>query len=80
MLTDKAAAKARLEATDLDPGDYMKSELQGITALEKVLGKKGFEEVLGALIDKPKGKPTLVSADDKRPAFDPVANAANDFN
>jgi hypothetical protein len=79
VLTDKAAAKARLEATDLDPGDYMKSELQGITALEKVLGKKGFEDVLGALIDKPQGKPTLVSADDKRPAFDPVANAANDF-
>lgn len=80
VLTDKAAAKARLEATDLDASQYMKSELQGITALEKVLGKKGFEEVLGPLVDKPAGKPTLVSADDKRPAFDPVANAANDFN
>lgn len=80
QISDKAAAITRLEATDLKPADYMKSELQGITALEKTLGKKSFETVLGPLITKAPGKPTLVSEDDKRPAYDPTASAASDFD
>ena len=39
-------------------------------------GKKRFEELLGGLITKPPGKPTLVPDSDKRPAMN---TAAEDF-
>jgi len=42
----------------------------GLTALEKLTGgKKKLTELIGGYIDKPQGKPTLVSADDKRPDY-----------
>ena len=48
----------------------------GITAMEKLLGKSKFSELLGSLIEKPPGKPTLVPLTDKRPA---INNIKNDF-
>lgn len=48
-----------------------------ITEMEKLMGKQGFAEILGGLIVKPAGKPTLVPASDKRPA---ITNAKIDFN
>jgi len=48
---------------------YEKS-LLGITAMEKVLGKKEFTRLLDDLIVKPEGKPTLVPDSDKRAAID----------
>lgn len=59
-------------AAGYDP--YEKSIL-GITAMSKLLGKKKFNELLGSLICKPQGKPTLVSKSDKRPA---MKNTAQD--
>lgn len=46
------------------------SSLLGITAMEQLLGKKKFADILGTLIEKPQGKPTLVPESDKRPAID----------
>ncbi len=37
--------------------------------MEKLLGKKRFNEVLGSLVVKPKGKLTLVAESDKREAI-----------
>lgn len=54
--------------------------LLGITAMEKALGKKQFGELLGDLVVKPAGKPTLVPAADKRPALNSAASAAEDFS
>lgn len=54
-------------------------KLKGITALEKVLGKKEFASLLNQFVVKPQGKPTLVPMNDKRPALDPSVNAVNDF-
>ena len=48
----------------------------GITAMEKMLGKKKFSELLGDLVEKPKGKPTLVPRTDKRSE---INTAKNDF-
>jgi len=48
----------------------------GITAMTKMLGKKKFDELLGSLVVKPKGKPALVADSDKRAAID---LAAEDF-
>ena len=39
--------------------------------MEKNLGKKKFGEVLGKLIYKPEGAPTLAPESDKRPEFKP---------
>jgi hypothetical protein len=54
--------------------------LRTITALEKDLGKKEFARLLGDLITKPSGKPTLVPAGDKRPALTALATANADFS
>ena len=47
--------------------------------MSKLLGKKRFDEILDGLIDKPRGKLTLVPNDDKRQAVQ-VENAQNEFN
>ena len=49
--------------------DIYKKSLIPITEMERLMGKKTFAEILGALVEKPKGKPTLVPASDKRPAI-----------
>ncbi len=51
-------------------------ELKTLTGIEKLLGKKRFNEILSPLVVKPAGKPTLAEESDKRPAFSP---AVNDF-
>jgi hypothetical protein len=40
--------------------------------MERLMGKKKFRDTLGNLVEKPKGKLTLVSETDKRQAVDPV--------
>jgi hypothetical protein len=54
--------------------------LLGITAMTDALGKKKFADVLGALVTKPEGKPTLVPEGDKRPAITSRATALDDFS
>lgn len=64
--TDEAAvAQAVQQETSEDP--YQPRKVLGITAMTKLLGKKRFDELLGQLIHKPEGKPTLVPDSDKRP-------------
>ncbi len=43
--------------------------LLSLSKLEKVLGKKTFTELLSDMVDKPKGKPTIALATDKRPSY-----------
>ena len=58
-------------------GNFLCGEkLLGITAMQKLLGKSRFDELLTAYIEKPQGKPTLVPDSDKRPAMN---TAKNDF-
>lgn len=49
---------------------YKPKTLQGISTLEKLVGKKKFAKIADGLISKPPGKPTLVTIDDKRPELD----------
>lgn len=56
--------------------DPYEKKLLGITAMQKLLGKSRFDELLAAYIEKPQGKPTLVPESDKRPA---INNAKSDF-
>jgi hypothetical protein len=62
----------RLREEDIDEALVYERSLLGITAMEKALGgRKQFDRVLGDLIVKPAGKPTLVLETDKREAIDP---------
>lgn len=58
---------------------YKPRALRSITDLEKLCGKKMFSELMSGVIEKPPGKPTLVSADDKRQAIE-LRNVKNDFD
>ena len=58
--------------------DIWDRKLITLTAMERLMGKPAFNEVLGDLVTKPAGKPTLVPTSDKRPALD-LVSAATDF-
>ncbi len=73
--SDDAAAAERILAEGKDP--YEK-RMMGLTALEKLLGKKKFASLLADLIVKPVGKPTLAPASDRRPEMIPVENVFQD--
>ena len=51
---------------------YKPRELNGIGALEKVVGKKLFAELSEGLIEKPKGKPTIAVEGDPRKAYSTI--------
>lgn len=51
---------------------YKPKALEGITNLEKLIGKKKFSDLGAGYITKPPGKPTLVTENDKRPELDSV--------
>lgn len=57
--------------------DIWDRKLITLTAMEKLMGKPAFNEILGDLVTKPAGKPTLVPASDKRPALDLVTTATD---
>ena len=63
--SETAAAEA-VQAAGFDPYEH---KVLGITAMTRMLGKKKFEELLGDLLVKPQGKPTLVPLSDKRPVW-----------
>lgn len=58
--------------------DIYRQSLITMTEMQKLMGKKQFDQILGDLIVKPQGKPTLVPITDKRPAMN-VTNANNEF-
>ena len=75
VISDPETVAATLEMEGVD-GIYKEPVLRPLTELEKLVGKKRFDELVGSLIIKPPGKPVLVPEDDKRPTFD---SAKNDF-
>ena len=71
--TDDKAVAARVEVAGFDP--YEKKML-GLTALEKLMGKKNFTNLLSDLVVRPQGKPILVPVTDRRAE---ISIAADDF-
>ena len=59
--------------------DIYRQSLIPLTEMQRLMGKDKFEEILGGLITKVPGRPTLVPKSDKRPAMN-VSNAINEFN
>ena len=75
--TDETAVVTAAQAAGYH--DIYKKSLIPITEMERLMGKKTFNEVLGGLVVKPQGKPTLVPASDRRPAIS-TTDANQDFN
>ena len=71
--TNERAVVAAVKAAGYDPYEH---KVLGVTAMTTLLGKKQFNDILGGLVIKPQGKPTLVPDSDKRPA---MTNIINEF-
>lgn len=76
---DELKVSETLQKAGYDEAMLYERKLLGITAMEKLVGKKKLTETLGDLIIKPAGKPVLVPASDKREALNTAAGAAADF-
>ena len=72
---EEAVVKAANEA---GYHDIFKKSLIPITEMEKLMSKKEFQRILGSLVEKPQGRPTLVPVTDKRPALTKTG-AAEEF-
>lgn len=77
---EKQVAETLTDAGYAENKIYKPKELLGITAMEKLLGKKKFEELLKELVIKPAGKPTLVPENDTRPEINSLQSAIDDFS
>ena len=66
------------EAESAGYTDIFDRKLISLTQMEKLMGKKAFTDILGGLIEKPPGKPTLVPISDKRSAIH-TGNVQSEF-
>ena len=71
--TNETVVADAVSSAGFDPYDH---KVLGVTAMQKLLGKSRFDELLAVYIEKPQGKPTLVPESDKRPVMN---TAKNDF-
>lgn len=75
---DEGVVEQNLLNKGLEHDAIAPRKLLGITAMERLLGKKAFSE-LNDLVVKPAGKPTLAPESDKRPEINAAEAAARDF-
>lgn len=66
---DQASNAIFARCPELSEDEIFNMKLKPITSIEKIIGKKRFEEILSDVVVKPQGKPTLVPLEDKRPAM-----------
>ena len=73
IFTDEEKVVKAVEEAGFSPYEI---KLRSVSSMEKMLGKKTFQELLGDLVKRPPGSPALVSRSDKRPEMqvDPLAD------
>ena len=74
-IVDQVKALEAIENAGFDAEDVTTMKLKGLADLERIMTKAKFNEVLGQYVVKPKGEPTLVREDDKRPEYKPIEEA-----
>lgn len=74
--SDADAALNKIKKAGYDDAVLYERKAKSLAELEKLIGKKRFSELVGSLIIKPMGKPTLTDEDDKRPDYN---DAVRDF-
>jgi hypothetical protein len=78
VITDDKKVIAILEGELYEPEEYVNTKLKGLGDLEKLLKKANFEKLIGHLVVKPAGAPTLVDENDKRETYG-VSQVKKDF-
>ena len=76
---DEIKVADTLKAAGFDEALLYERKLNGITNMEKLVGKKKLTEILGDLLVKPAGTPVLVPESDKRDAINTTQAAKADF-
>lgn len=66
---DESLAIKVLKTAGFKPAEYVNTKIKGIGAIETLVGKEKFPELLGECYVKPTGAPTLVDESDKKPAL-----------
>lgn len=80
-ITEPIKAAQALLATDYEASEiYRPQELKTITDLTKLLGRNGFNEIVGPFVVKPPGKPTLAPLSDPRKPMELNTVTAEDFD
>jgi hypothetical protein len=77
---NEATVGSILKANGYGPDLTYKTELRSVADMEKTIGKKKVAELLADSIEAKAGAPTVAPASDKRPVYDRLAEAKNDFN
>lgn len=78
--TDTDAAVDTLIKNGIDESVLYERRVLTLAQMEKAVGKKAFGEIVGNLVVKNPGKPTLVEESDKRPKITNQPTAADVFN
>ncbi|HEC2179162.1 TPA: DUF2800 domain-containing protein, partial [Staphylococcus delphini] len=78
VITDTQAVQDRLIKEGYKVEKITETKLLSITNLEKLVGKKAFNELVGDYIGKPPGKVTLAKETDKRKAI--IQSAEDEFD
>ncbi|MCO7125090.1 DUF2800 domain-containing protein [Sporolactobacillus shoreicorticis] len=78
--TDEDQVAEKLRKEKYTDEQIFQKKLLAITKMQKLLGKKRFDELLSGLVVKPAGKPTLARESDKRPEIGSTASAVSDFS
>lgn len=77
--SEEAVAQT-LGSAGYSPATITKTELLSPAAMEKAIGKKKVAELLDSYIVRKSGAPTLAPESDKRPPYNRLAEAQQDFN
>ena len=78
--TDEAEIEKRLRAHKYKVSEIFEKKLLGITKMEKLLGKKKMGELIGDLIEKPRGAAVIAPVSDKRPEYSPEEQIMEAFD
>lgn len=80
VFTDTDEAVETLVKNGIDESVLYERRVLTLAQMEKAVGKKAFGELVGDLVVKNPGKPTLVEESDKRPRITNQPTAADVFN
>ena len=76
---DERTVRNILNGAGYDDADITETKVLSPSQMDKAIGKKKVAELLEEMIDRAPGAPTIAPITDKRPAYDRLAEAQNDF-
>lgn len=76
---DEQTVNYILNSAGYNDADITETKLLSPSQMDKAIGKKKVFELLEGYIDRAPGAPTIAPITDKRPAYDRLAEAQNDF-